>query len=150
MLFRHGPPSDFGLYHAIAIVWEAGQGNDDTRHRRYSALCSSSPLPLLVKQRSLGSQVARAAARYLDHTQADPLLAASAARDMTHFLRRLLVPNLEMNLYRLLVANPRHPSSKGNRWTVHPQDSMSNTVLFTECICSFFPMLNNLPSLVRQ
>ena len=61
-----------------------GGGARERRHTAHT-LCSSSPLPLLVQQRSLGSQVARAAARYLDHTHADPLLAASAAGDWTHF-----------------------------------------------------------------
>ncbi len=39
MLIRHGPPSDFGPYHAIAVVWEAGQGNDDLTldTRRFAA-----------------------------------------------------------------------------------------------------------------
>ena len=39
MLIRHGPPSDFGPYHAIAVVWEAGQGNDDSTlgTRRFAA-----------------------------------------------------------------------------------------------------------------
>ena len=90
----HGPLSHFGPYHAIALSWEAGQGN------MAQTLCSSSPLPLLVQQRSLGSQVAWAAAMYLDHTQADPLLAALVARYWTQFLRWLLAPNLEMNLLR--------------------------------------------------
>ncbi len=29
MVIRHGPPSDFGPYHAVAVVWKAGQGNED-------------------------------------------------------------------------------------------------------------------------
>ncbi len=39
MLIWHGPPSDFGPYHAIAVVWEAGQGNDDSTldTRRFAA-----------------------------------------------------------------------------------------------------------------
>ena len=52
-------------------------------HRRFAA----APLdhPLLVQQRSLGLQVAQAAARYLDQTQAEPLLAASEALDVRGF-----------------------------------------------------------------
>ena len=44
--------------------------------------------------------------------QADPLLAASVPQDMVHFLRWLLDPNMERNLYSEFEAKPWHPSSK--------------------------------------
>ncbi len=53
------------------LMWEAGQGNHDSiLDTQYSILGAlwQLPLPLLVQQSSLGSQVTQAAARYLDHT----------------------------------------------------------------------------------
>ena len=51
MLIRHGPPSYFGPYHAIAVVWEGGKGMK-TRHPVLGAL-RQLPSPLLVQQRYL-------------------------------------------------------------------------------------------------
>ncbi len=83
MLIRHGPPSDFGPYHATAVVWEVGQGNDDsTLGTRRFAEAPLSP----VGPAELGLQVTLAAARYLDQTHAVPLLVATEALDIKRFL----------------------------------------------------------------
>ncbi len=69
----------------------------------------------------------RAAAWYFRHTQADPLLAASAAWASRRRLSLLPAPSLEKKNGRLLLGNPLHPTSKGKQCTFHPLVSHSCT-----------------------
>ncbi len=139
----NGPPSDFGLYHAIAVKkGRQEKRNSDTWHSVTldTPHFAAPPLSLCYLQ------VTWAAARYLEQTQIERLLAAREAFYKMDLLILLPIPNLGPKVLRLLVAKPGNPTSNGKQWAVHPWALMSDTNLwYFALLYSFLSSICYLP-----
>ena len=126
-----------GLVHGVHTSREGSSGMgpsgrfgpfpcDDSNGRRGGVPGTRHP-PLCWLEGGYWVWAVRAAAWYFRHTQADPLLAASAAWASRRRLSLLPAPSLEKNNGRLLLGNPLHPTSNGKHCTFHPLVSHSCT-----------------------